>query len=176
MGWGAVREGNGRKSMLIAVMSDSHDQLENLGRALAVAVGRGVGMILHCGDLVAPFTLKELARAGVPVHAAFGNNDGDRYLLQKTAQGFPHVTLHGEFGVVDAGGVAVGFSHLKETAAGLAALGKARMVFFGHTHVHETLEVAGVLAVNPGEILGKDGNPGFCLVDTATLEWERVGI
>ncbi|MFH2099310.1 MAG: YfcE family phosphodiesterase, partial [Pseudomonadota bacterium] len=157
--------------MLMAVMSDSHDHLENVGKALAVVRERGAEMILHCGDLVAPFTLRALAQAGPPVHAAFGNNDGDRYLLQKTAARFPHVFLHGEFGVVDAGGLPVGFAHLKETAAGLAALGLAKMVFFGHTHVHESLEVAGIPSINPGELLGKDGQPGFLLVDTATGAW-----
>jgi putative phosphoesterase len=66
--------------MLIAVMSDSHDNIWNLQKALGIVKEKGAGMIIHCGDFVAPFMLKELEETGVPVHGVFGNNDGDQYL------------------------------------------------------------------------------------------------
>ncbi len=51
--------------MIIAVMSDSHDNIWKLREALAVIERERAGMIIHCGDFVAPFMLKELNAAGI---------------------------------------------------------------------------------------------------------------
>ncbi len=51
--------------MLIAVMSDSHDNIWNLQKALGIVKEKGAEMIIHCGDFVAPFMLKELEEAGM---------------------------------------------------------------------------------------------------------------
>jgi uncharacterized protein len=69
--------------MIIAVMSDSHDNIWNLRKALPIIKEKNAGMIIHCGDFVAPFMLKELNEADIPVHGVLGNNDGDQYLLPK---------------------------------------------------------------------------------------------
>ncbi len=71
--------------MIIAVMSDSHDHLDNLRRVLDLIKGEKARHIIHCGDFVAPFVLKELQAAGIPMNAVFGNNDGDQHLLTRTA-------------------------------------------------------------------------------------------
>jgi predicted phosphodiesterase len=47
--------------MKIAVMSDSHDHLENIEKAVALAMERGAEMLLHCGDLCSPFVVDKLA-------------------------------------------------------------------------------------------------------------------
>jgi len=38
--------------MIIAVMSDSHDNIWNLRKALAIIKEKRAGMIIHCGDFV----------------------------------------------------------------------------------------------------------------------------
>ncbi len=53
--------------MFVAVMSDSHDNIWNLRKALTIIKKKGAGMIIHCGDFIAPFMLKELDEAGIPV-------------------------------------------------------------------------------------------------------------
>ena len=69
--------------MLIAIMSDSHDNIWNVRKALDMAQSHKAKLIIHCGDLVAPFTLKELAQFEGPIHWVLGNNDGDPYMLTK---------------------------------------------------------------------------------------------
>ncbi|MCJ7773383.1 MAG: metallophosphoesterase family protein, partial [Desulfobacterales bacterium] len=82
--------------MIIAVMSDSHDNIWNLRKALDIIKQEAAVMIIHCGDFVAPFMLKELDLAGIPVHGVFGNNDGDQYLLTKLSlTDLSNVTLYG---------------------------------------------------------------------------------
>lgn len=164
--------------MIIAVMSDSHDHMENLKRAVNGAAEKGAGMIIHCGDLVAPFMLPILAGPGLPVHAVFGNNDGDRYLLTKfSLTKFTNVTFHGEWGKADCGdGFTAAFTHYRETAFGLLYEGRFGLVCYGHTHQHYAKKEGETLFLNPGEIMGKDETPGYCLVDTKTGGFVRVTV
>ena len=161
--------------MLIAVMSDSHDNIWNLQKALGIVKEKGAGMIIHCGDFVAPFMLKELEETGIPVHGVFGNNDGDQYLLTKfSLTVFSNITLHGIIGQVDIEGFTIGFTHQNMVAEGLAAGDSYKMVCFGHSHEYLLKKIGQTLYLNPGEIMGKEGMPGFCFVNTETAETERV--
>ncbi len=162
--------------MLIAVMSDSHDNIWNMRRAIETLQDRKIDMVIHCGDLVAPFMLFELEKIGAPVHAVFGNNDGDRFLLTKVAASLSNITFHGLFGQMDIGGGTAAFSHYREGADGLIHSGLHKLVCFGHTHEHFSAKTDGALLLNPGEIMGLHGDPGFCIVDSAVGEFERISL
>jgi len=162
--------------MLIAVMSDSHDNIWNLRKALVVLKKEKAGMIIHCGDFVAPFMLKELDMAGIPVHAVFGNNDGDQYSLTRLAlTELSHITLHAVIGQVKTEkDQTIAFTHQEAVAECLAAGGDFKLVCFGHSHIYGFKKVGQNILLNPGEIMGKEGFPGFCFVDTETWEVKRV--
>jgi uncharacterized protein len=154
--------------MKIAVMSDSHDHIWNLRKALDMIVKQGCDAIIHCGDFVAPFMFKEMMQAGIPVHCVFGNNDGDRHLLTRIAiESNGLITLYGLIGEMEAGGLKIAFTHEGPFAQGLASTGKYDLVCFGHSHRYEQGRIKNTLLLNPGEIMGKEGEPGFCIVDTA---------
>ncbi|MGD9335504.1 MAG: metallophosphoesterase family protein, partial [Desulfobacterales bacterium] len=57
---------------------------------------------------------------------------------------------------------------------GLAAGGAYNLVCFGHSHKYYLKETDRTILLNPGEIMGKDGLPSFCLVDTATGNVEKI--
>jgi hypothetical protein len=161
--------------MRLAVMSDTHDQIQNLRRAVAEIRAADCGMIIHCGDFVAPFMLKELEAAGLPVHGVFGNNDGDQHLLTKHSLTlYRNITLHGFFGQVEVDGRRVAFIHDGTIADDLAAGGRYDIVCYGHFHVYMHKKIGQTLVINPGELLGKDDVPGFCVVDTGTLVPQRI--
>jgi len=161
--------------MIIAIISDSHDNIWNLRKAVKIIRAENTGMIIHCGDFVAPFMLKELEASEIPVHGVFGNNDGDQYLLTKMAlTAFKSITLHGLIGRVDVDGFKISFTHYGEIAEGLVASGESKLVCYGHSHTFAEKQMGNTLLLNPGEIMGKEGSPGFCLLDTATLEVKRV--
>jgi putative phosphoesterase len=163
--------------MLIAVMSDSHDNIWNLRKVMEISKQERVGTIIHCGDFVAPFMLKELAAADVPVHGVFGNNDGDQHTLTRLATSeFPDIHLHGHFGEISIDGQSIAFTHYDFFAEGLIATGNYKLVAFGHSHVYDFKNVDGNILLNPGEVMGKEGSPGFCLVDTDIWEIKRVEI
>ena len=161
--------------MIIAVMSDSHDNIWNLRRALAIVKQRDAEMIIHCGDFIAPFTLAELDQSGIPVHGVFGNNDGDKYLLTKfSLTSLTNITLYDPVGLVDTNGFKIGFTHHGIVGEGLAAGGNFNLVCFGHSHEYFFKKIGRTILLNPGEIMGKDGSPSFCLVDTDTLKIEKI--
>jgi putative phosphoesterase len=163
--------------MLVAIMSDSHDNIWNIRKAISRIREVGAAAVIHCGDFVAPFSLKEVGECGVPVHGVFGNNDGDKFLLMRTAQNTPDpIRLYGLTGEVDFQGFRIGFTHEEVTARGLAASGRYQMVCFGHTHQHMIDRQNGTHFLNPGEVMGKEGDPGFCLVNTESGEITRLSI
>lgn len=158
-------------------MSDSHDNIWNMRKAVTIIKKEGAGMIIHCGDFTAPFMLQELEEAGIPVHGVFGNNDGDQYLLTKLSlTSLKNITLHGLTGQVDAGGFPIAFTHQGIVGEGLASTARYKMVCFGHSHVYLEKKIGNTILLNPGEIMGKDGNPGFCLVDTLGGSIRRVSL
>jgi putative phosphoesterase len=161
--------------MRIAVLSDSHDNIWNLEKALA-RLGE-IEALLFLGDFCAPFSLKQIADAyRGPVHCVPGNNDGDMFLLMKIAAQAGNVTFYNPVGSLEFDGCSVAITHYPEIGEGLAATGKYQAVFSGHTHVFMAQQVGQTLWVNPGEIMGRYGEPGFILYETKTNLFERIRI
>ena len=75
--------------MKIAVLSDIHDNLVNLDLALQKIKELQAETMIFCGDFCSPFAAKQLAGFGLPVHAVFGNNDGDPFAILKQTTAFP---------------------------------------------------------------------------------------
>ncbi len=69
--------------MLIGVISDTHDHLTTIDRAIDLFDQRGVQAMIHPGDLVAPFAARRLLEYNGPIYVTYGNNDGERDGLRK---------------------------------------------------------------------------------------------
>jgi len=163
--------------MIVAIMSDSHDNIWNLRKALDIVKQRNAEMIIHCGDFVAPFMLKELAAPSIPVHGVFGNNDGDQFQLTRLSlTDLQNITLHGLAGEIQADGVPIRFTHYGEMARMAASSGERQLVCYGHSHVYRQDRIGETTLLNPGEIMGKEGNPGFCLFDTRSFLTTRIDL
>jgi putative phosphoesterase len=119
---------------IIGVISDTHGLL----RPEAIAVLRGVEMILHAGDIGKPEILDELNKIA-PVTAVRGNNDTgdwardipDRQLIE--IEGFSIYMLH----------------DLKELDLANEAAG-VHVVIAGHSHRPLIENRNGILYLNPG--------------------------
>jgi hypothetical protein len=151
----------------IAVLSDSHDHLQTLQRCLAAANAAGAEMLLHCGDLCAPFVLRTLAEQfGGPIHAVFGNNDADGRLLQTIAAQHRHVTLHGIYAELEVEGRRIAIIHYPEPARRIAQSGQLDLVCYGHDHTQLLERIGEGWLLNPGEIMGMRSTPTWALYDT----------
>lgn len=152
--------------MRIAVLSDSHDNVWKMDAALDHL--RRADVVIHCGDLCSPFTLRLLADGlgEKPIHVVWGNNDGDRLLMSRVAQEHPNIELHGDLAQITLGGMPVGVNHYPELARGLASTGKYRLVCYGHDHTAHYELVADCLLLNPGELMGLNGPSTMAIVET----------
>ena len=153
----------------IAVFSDSHDQIASLTKALDHANAAGAEVLLHCGDLCAPFMLNLLGEkfAG-PIHVVFGNNDGDGRLLQVIAGKHAQISLHGIYAELAIDDRQVAMIHYPEPARRIAQSGQFDLVCYGHDHTKLLEGVGKGWLLNPGEILGMKSAATWAIYDTAT--------
>lgn len=155
----------------IAILSDSHDHIANLTHVLEAANAAGASVLLHCGDLCAPFVLNLIGeRFQGAVHVVFGNNDGDGRLLQAIASSHAHVTLHGVYAELAIDGRQIAMIHYPEPARRIAQSGQFDLVCYGHDHNKLLEQVGKGWLLNSGEVLGMKGQATWALYDTATGE------
>ena len=161
--------------MLIAIISDSHDNIPNIEKFLSWAKNNKVEMIIHCGDLAAPSMINELFSKEFtgPMHLVFGNV-ADREILPQVCSKYPNIKLHGDEGEVflteeNGAKIKIAFCHFPDEAKRLAETGKYSLVFYGHTHKPwmETLPNNCQL-INPGTLGGVFNKATFAVCDTAT--------
>ncbi len=163
--------------MRIAIMSDTHDHIWNLEKALSRT--QGISALLHCGDLISPFMVRKLAERlpTTPVHLVWGNNDGDRRLVSQVAQGAGPIRCHGEFADLEIGGLRIWMTHYPEIARAVALSGQYDLVCYGHDHAAHEEQMGATLLLNPGELMGLNGRSGFVLleIETRSLTWVDIG-
>lgn len=157
--------------MLLGVFSDTHDHLDNIGKAVELFNARGVDLVIHAGDVVSPFALDPLKALKAPWQGVFGNNEGEiPYLLEK-AQGRlqpPPLELELE-------GHKVLVKHFHHYVEELALSGKYSLIIYGHTHRSRVEKVGPAWVLNPGEACGwLTGKATVALVDVPSFNIELV--
>ena len=134
--------------MLVGVCADTHDDLELARAAVSTFEEAGVDRVVHCGDVVAPFTAA-VFDGDFEFCAVRGNNDGE-WNLQEAVSSFG--TYLGEMGELDLDGSRTAVYHGTSEAIvdALVDCGTYDYVLRGHTHerVHEERE--GTVHLNPG--------------------------
>lgn len=160
--------------MKIAIISDSHDNLANIKKAIDVLKKEKVKTILHCGDVCAPATLKEVLKDfNGKFHLVFGNVDGDHFRLTKISFGKPSkLKIFGELGEIKIGKKKIAFVHSPEFAKGLAATQKYDLVFYGHTHKPWVKIIGKTRLINPGNLAGLFYQATFAIYNTKTNKLE----
>jgi putative phosphoesterase len=157
--------------MRIAVLSDIHDNIWNLESALDQL--KGVNILLCCGDLCAPFSLKQIQDSFPgPIHVVLGNNDGDPLLLAQIASQREEVHLHQPLVELELDSRRIAVAHYPQIGRALASSGHYDAVFSGHTHRPRIQQLGGTLWANPGEVMGRFGEPTFGVFDTVAGQLE----
>ena len=158
---------------MIGIMSDSHDHLEAIRAAVEVFNQAKVDLVVHAGDLIAPFTSKEFDNLQAPLEAIFGNNDGERRGL-RTA--YAEICVLEDFKELEIGDRKIAVIHgtNESLVDALWKSGKYDVVIRGHTHRMEVLK-GQTMIINPGETCGYvSGVKTVILLDTQDLSWETV--
>jgi uncharacterized protein len=161
--------------MRIGVLSDTHDNIANIRKAVEIFSKNGVEALIHGGDFCSPFTLAEfkpLADRGVKMQAVFGNNDGDRVLLIRRAGDF--CSFSDNTARLTLGGKRIVVMHYPDLADDLYRLGTYDLVIHGHDHKARVEGTARKL-LNPGTCSGYPAETAtVALVDTESMDVELV--
>lgn len=133
--------------MQIGIISDTHDNMDQIKKAVEFFNRRKVEHVLHAGDYTSPFTFRMLKGLKCDFTGIFGNNDGDKLLLQKISEGRIFTQPH----IFDLAGKKIIMIHEHLIKDALADSGHYDIVIYGHTHTPEIKKSAHTLIINPGE-------------------------
>ncbi|MCP4284091.1 MAG: YfcE family phosphodiesterase [Gammaproteobacteria bacterium] len=169
--------------MKICILSDSHDHIALLNAAVTEAKAKGAKAVLHCGDVVAPSTLKCLTKHQLTVHLIHGNNTGDLYSLGQLASKPENIIqYHGMDAGVTLAGKRIFLVHYPHYARAMAATGDWDLVCCGHSHKVQVQHLHNIkggttILVNPGTIGGVGSDPATYLMgDLETMQFEAFEI
>jgi uncharacterized protein len=163
-------EGN---NMLIGLISDTHDNLPEVEKAVKFLNEAKVGLVLHAGDYCSPFVIAKFKALNCRLIGVFGNNDGDHELLRKRFSETPNCEVCGRFASVDVEGFKVALVHGDETELldALVNCGGFDAVVHGHWHIVVNKAKGKTLLVSPGEVCGYlYGKSTVGLLDTVKRE------
>ncbi|MEM2968250.1 MAG: metallophosphoesterase [Candidatus Bathyarchaeia archaeon] len=159
--------------MLVGVISDTHDNLPMIEKAVKRLNEEKVGLTLHAGDYVSPFVIPKFKALNAPLIGVFGNNDGDRELLKKRCSETGNCEIRGRFAEVTVEGFRIALLHGDETELlnALINCGGFDAVVYGHFHAEVSRVNGRTLVVNPGEVCGYiTGKATMALLDTVKRE------
>jgi putative phosphoesterase len=133
--------------MHIGIMSDTHDNMPQIKKAVRLFNERKVDHVIHAGDFTSPFTFRVLKDLQCAFTGIFGNNDGDKLLLHRMSEGRIFNQPH----IFELAGKRIVVIHEHQIAGALADSGHYDLVICGHTHKAEVRKAGAALVVNPGE-------------------------
>lgn len=158
--------------MKIAIISDSHDNLPNIDKAMAYIKNENITLLIHCGDICAGAVLTYLAeRFEGKFYWLMGNVHAEPEKMIAISETRNLFYLK-DPSVIEEGGLKIGLTHYPDEAKKLAQENQLDFVFYGHTHQPWEETVNGCKVVNPGTLAGMFSKATFAVLDTATKKLE----
>ena len=158
-----------RLPLKIALISDTHDDLERLAQALAIFAQTSAQALIHAGDIASPVTAQKLSTFDGPIHAVFGNVDNNRQALGRILKSIAPAPVTFELD-----GWSFVLAH-DRTYIPDELLGQADVAVVGHTHQAEHSHDNHTLIINPGTCRGGSGEPPtVALLDSQNLSVEII--
>jgi len=163
--------------MKLGIVSDTHDNIELTRATVNFFESQEVDAVVHCGDMVAPFTAELFDSDSFDFIAVRGNNDGEWNLKQTVMEfgEFHNNIAELEF---DGNNVAVYHGTEEEIVEALVSSGEYDYVLRGHTHEKKLREENGTIEINPGGIPVPFAEENFHVatlsLDSDEIEFHRV--
>ena len=159
--------------MLTGIIADTHDNMLTLKKAVDYFNARNVAHVIHAGDFTSPFTFRVLKDLHSGFTGIFGNNDGDRLLLQKNSDGRVNNQPH----LLELDNRKIIVMHEHHIIDALAQSGCYDLVIYGHTHMPDIRTVKNTLVINPGEASGwLYGKPTVAVADLSKMTAEIISL
>lgn len=158
---------------LIGVISDTHDNIPNVKRAVKLFNHYQVSLVIHCGDYVAPFILEPFQNLNCTLIGVLGNCDGEIDCLKAKAQQLNFSIYHSPY-ILTLNNTNILISHMPSPLEP-----SYDIQLYGHTHKPEIIirknNLKPSLIVNPGEASGWLFNqPTIALLYLKTIRAELI--
>lgn len=134
---------------MIGVISDTHDNVVNVLKAIKIFEDEDIDFIIHCGDVISPATVRFFK--GIHIKVVKGNCDGDIEHIKEVLEDIRGEYL-GEVGRLDIFGKRILVYHgtdqnkLKE----FIDKGEHDYILTGHTHKTMDERTGKTRIINPG--------------------------
>ncbi|GJQ24374.1 hypothetical protein BIY37_03415 [Candidatus Brocadia sapporoensis] len=133
--------------MKIGILADTHDNIHAIKMAVSYFNTQDLKYVIHAGDYVAPFSLKELMKVSAKFLGVFGNNDGDRMGLFRVCK-----NLHESPYELILDGKHIMITHMLESLSKRSEI-NTDIIIYAHTHIPE-IKPGIPMYINPGECGG----------------------
>ncbi len=146
--------------MRIGVLSDTHNNISNLLRALRLFEDEQITTLVHCGDMTNITTARQMT--GFDVIYVNGNMDNSAAAVNDTIWFMnPNSEVPGAVFSGKLGGVKIGATHghLSGKLDKLIRSGGHAFVFTGHTHRRRDERIGKTRVINPGALGGARYEP-----------------
>jgi len=162
--------------MIVGIISDTHDHLPLLDKAVKKLNEEKVELVLHAGDYVAPFVVSHFKPLKAKLIGVFGNNDGDKELLKKR---FTEIgaEIRGRFAEVRVDGLRIALLHGDEVELlrSIIDVEGYDVTVHGHAHEAKAYKKGKTLVINPGEVCGYlSEKPSIAVLNTKPLDVKTI--
>ena len=152
--------------MKIGILSDSHDNVSALKKAVGLFNDAEVDLVLHAGDFVSPFTAGPLKELNADFIGVFGNNDGDKLNLNKVLNSKVFLSPH----ILEVEDLKILLMHEPYLLSTIEKSGDFDVIIYGHTHEVDIRKGLS-LVINPGECGGwLNGDRTIAILDTYEMK------
>lgn len=156
--------------MKVAILSDLHDNYNNLLKALDILKKEKISEMIFCGDVCAPSVFKKMIEQfSGNIYMVFGNVDGDRIALESLVVENDSTKIFGDEAELELNNKKIFFTHKPDLADEKAKQKKYDLICHGHTHEKREEKINNTLIINPGSVGGLFAAPSFVILDLENM-------
>ena len=151
--------------MKIAIISDSHENLENLKKTISWLNENKIKTIIHCGDVSRFNMLEEINQSfDGQTFLVWGNAD-EGFFKDIQYANYQNIKFCKQAGKIEIENKKIAFTHFPKIARKLAQSGKHDLVFYGHSHKPWEEKIGKTKMLNPGNLQGSPYTATFAVYD-----------
>lgn len=163
--------------MKIAIISDTHDRLDNIEKALNYIKEQGAEILIHAGDLAHSETLEYVCKKfHGDIFYIGGNADIDNEEIKKLEKIYKTLKTFTETAKLTLGGLSLVITHKPMDAKKLAESGKYDLVIHGHDHKPWQSFIGKCEILNPGNLADTRYPATFALYNTEIKKASLIAI
>lgn len=158
---------------MIGIISDTHDNVFAIKKAVEIFKQRNVELVLHLGDIVAPVSV--LYFKDLRIKFLKGNCDGDIEMIKEKIREIDGEFL-GPFHELNIANKKIALIHKPGKVNELALSKQYDYILHGHTHKKRDEVIANTRIINPGGFYLGNEEHSIALLDIKEDKLEFIGI